>query len=82
MDRFESHLGCNYDPAHIAALSDEELAAKIRDSEGWDIDLLRDLVWRADDGENSLGDEWEAADDKEFEAVAFKAAGILGVEIL
>ena len=74
-ERFEMHLGTNYDPAYICSLSDEELAKEIRELGEWDTDLLRDLCWRAD-----IIEEWDEADD-DFEAVAYKAAEILGVEI-
>ena len=74
-ERFEMHLGTNYDPAYICSLSDEELAKEIRELGEWDPDLLRDLCWRAD-----IIEEWDEAED-DFEAVAYKAAEILGVEI-
>lgn len=74
-ERFEMHLGTNYDPAYICGLSDEELAQEIREANEWDTDLLRDLCWRAD-----IIEEWDAAGD-DFETVAYKAAEILGVEI-
>lgn len=72
--RFETHLGWNYDPCYVSSLSDEELAAEIRESD-WDADLLRDLCWRAD-----MIEEWIAAED-DFESIAFAAAEKLGVEI-
>lgn len=75
-ERFEMHLGTNYDPAYICSLSDEELAKEIRELGEWDTDLLRDLCWRA-----GIIEEWEEAED-DFEEVAFKAAEKLGVEIL
>ena len=74
-ERFEMHLGTNYDPAYICSLSDEELAKEIRELGEWDPDLLRDLCWRAD-----IIEEWDEAED-DFEAVAYKAAEILGAEI-
>ena len=74
-ERFEMHLGTNYDPAYICSLSDKELAKEIRELGEWDTDLLRDLCWRAD-----IIEEWDEAED-DFEAVAYKAAEILGVEI-
>ena len=74
-ERFITHLGLNYDPAYICGLSEEELAEKIRESNEWDTDLLRDLCWRAD-----IIEEWDEAGD-DFETVAYKAAEILGVEI-
>ena len=75
-ERFEMHLGTNYDPSYICSLSDEELAKEIRELGEWDTDLLRDLCWRA-----GIIEEWEEAEDN-FEEVAFKAAEKLGVEIL
>ena len=74
-ERFVTNLGTNYDPAYICGLSDEELAQKIRELGEWDTDLLRDLCWRAD-----IIEEWDEAEG-DFEAVAYKAAEILGVEI-
>ena len=74
-ERFITHLGFNYDPAYICSLSDEELAEKIRESNEWDTDLLRDICWRAD-----IIEEWDSAED-DFEVVAYKAAEILGIEI-
>ena len=73
-ERFKMHLGVNYDPKWLCSLSDEELAKEIRDLNEWDPDLLRDLCWRAD-----IIEEWDEAED-DFEAVAYKAAEILGVE--
>ena len=55
-ERFEMHLGTNYDPAYICSLSDEELAKEIRELGEWDTDLLRDLSWRAD-----IIEEWDEA---------------------
>ena len=74
-ERFITHLGVNYDPKWLCSLSDEELAKEIRELGEWDTDLLRDLCWRAD-----IIEEWDEAED-DFEAVAYKAAEILGVEI-
>ena len=74
-ERFITHLGVNYDPKWLCSLSDEELAKEIREIGEWDTDLLRDLCWRAD-----IIEEWDEAED-DFEAVAYKAAEILGVEI-
>lgn len=74
-DRFITHLGHNYLPEYLCRLSDEELAQEIRNNPEWDIDLLRDLAWRAD-----LIEEWENAGEN-FEEVAYKAAEVLGVEI-
>ena len=73
--RFVTPLGFNYDPAYICELSDEELAEKIREATEWDIDLLRDLCWRA-----GIIEEWDESRD-DYVEVAYKAAEILGVEI-
>ena len=64
-------------PSYLAEMSDSELAKEISDSEVWDPDYLADLAWRA-----GLWEEWQDADGDTFESVAFKAAEILGVEIL
>lgn len=71
----------NYDPyerpSYLAEMSDSDLAKKISDSDEWIPEYLADLAWRA-----GLWEEWEDADGDTFESVAFKAAEILGVEIL
>lgn len=54
----------------------ETLAELIRNSDEWDFEALADLCRIA-----GIDDEWNAADDMSFEAVAYKAAEILGVEI-
>lgn len=54
----------------------QEIAKEIRDSDIWDAELLAQLC-----DEAGMIDEWNAADAENFEAVAFKAAGKLGVEI-
>lgn len=53
-----------------------EIAEEIRSSETWDNDLLAELCEAA-----GMTDEWNAADGETFEAVAYKAAEKLGVEI-
>lgn len=55
----------------------EELAEAIRNAPAWDPELLEALC-----DEAGLSDEWRDADGDGFEAVAFKAADALGVEIL
>lgn len=55
----------------------EELAETIASSGEWNFDALAELCRRA-----GLEDEWDEADGDTFEAVAFKAADVLGVEIL
>lgn len=47
-ERFDETVGAHLDPAWLCDLSDEELAAEIRKSEGWDADLLRELCYRGD----------------------------------
>lgn len=74
MDRFETHLGTNYNPEWISSLTDEELAEEIRAFPEWDADLCRDLCWRA----NLLKDFLEAED---FSPVVQAAAEKLGVDI-
>lgn len=54
----------------------EELACEIRSLSTWDMDLLERLCEMA-----GIVDEWRAADDESFEAVAQHAADILGVDI-
>ena len=76
MERFKSHLGESYDPEYLCSLSDEELAEKIRSLPEWDVDLNRDLCWRA-----GMIEEWEAADGDSFEEVVQAAAEKLGVKI-
>lgn len=53
-----------------------EIAEEIRSSETWDNDLLAELCEAA-----GMTEEWNAADGEIFEAVAYKAAEKLGVEI-
>ena len=61
----------------VSALSDIELARKIAASDEWIPEDLAELARRA-----GLWEEWQDADGDTFESVAFKAAEILGVEIL
>ena len=53
-----------------------EIAEEIRSSETWDNGLLAELCEAA-----GMTEEWNAADGETFEAVAYKAAEKLGVEI-
>lgn len=78
-NRFDTtSAGCHYTPGYLVSLSDEELAAALREEN--DGDLLRDLLYRAD-----LLDEYDAMDEHEQEMhgwdLIYKAADILGVEI-
>lgn len=54
----------------------KEIAEKIRQADTWDNELLAELCELA-----GLSEEWKSADGETFEAVAYKAADILGVEI-
>ena len=54
-----------------------EIAAAIRSADTWDPDLCAELREMA-----GLEDEWEAADGESFESILFRAAELLGVEIL
>ena len=53
-----------------------EIAADIRRSDTWDLDLCKELCEVA-----GMADEWKAADGETFEEVVFSAAKKLGVEI-
>lgn len=53
-----------------------EIARKLRETDTWDMDLLKELCELA-----GMEAEWEAADGDTFEAVAYAAAEKLGVEI-
>lgn len=71
---FEEIGSERYTPADIAAMTNEELAAAIREADDWDAHLLEDLVWRAfgdDEHMTEVGDE-----------ICFRAAEVLGVEIV
>lgn len=74
-ERFDETVGAHLDPAWLCDLSDEELAAEIRKSEGWDADLLRELCYRGD----TLR-EFIKANDCDCPAI-YAAAEKLGVEI-
>jgi hypothetical protein len=55
----------------------QEIAQELRESDTWDEDQLKKLCELA-----GMEEEWEQADGEEFEAVAYKAAEKLGVEII
>lgn len=55
----------------------EALANKIKESDTWDGDQLEKLCEYA-----GLSEEWAEADGDTFEQIAYKAAEILGVEII
>lgn len=64
-------------PEAITVESEAEILAKrIRESGEWDPELLKRLCDLA-----GLSEEWSEADGESFEAVAYRAADILGVEI-
>lgn len=54
-----------------------EIAAAIRGLDYWDIDLCKALVEAA-----GLADAWNDPEAESVEPIVFKAADILGVEIL
>lgn len=54
----------------------EEIANELNAMDTWNDELLAELCSLA-----GLEEEWENADGDTFEAVAYKAAEILGVEI-
>ena len=58
-------------------MTTKEIAKEIKNADTWDFDLCGELCDRA-----GLADEWDAADGESFEAVIFKAAEKLGVEVL
>ena len=55
----------------------QELARAIKAADTWDLDQLEKLCELA-----GMAEEWKQADGEEFEAVAYKAAEKLGVEII
>jgi len=71
---FEEIGNDRYTPEDIAAMTNEELAAAIREADDWDAHLLEDLVFRA------FGDEEHMQE--VGDSVCFKAAEALGVEIV
>lgn len=74
--RFDTSIvGSHYNPSYLLSLSDEELAAEIKELDYWDYDLCRDLCYRAD-----MLDEFMATEEGN-EELLLKAAEKLGVEI-
>lgn len=70
MTRFDTHLGFNYNPEYLTSLSDEELIELIDECPDWDMDLLKDLVWRASCKDDRIEDLWgndEATPEELFE---------------
>lgn len=75
--RFDTSIvGSHYNPSYLLSLSDEELAAEIKELDYWDYDLCRDLCYRAD-----MLDEFMATEKDFDEELLQKAAEKLGVEI-
>lgn len=74
-ERFSNEVGCHYNPEYLCNLSDEELAAEIRDLPEWDDDLLRELCYRGD-----TLDKYLEAEEPDCPAI-HEAAEKLGVEI-
>lgn len=54
----------------------EELAVSFREKDVWNMAECEKLCWLA-----GMEDEWKRADGENFEAVLYKAANKLGVEI-
>jgi hypothetical protein len=54
-----------------------EIAEAIRNADEWDLDDCRELCELA-----GLSEEWAKADGETFEQVIYKAAEILGVEVI
>ena len=75
-ERFATETGCHYSPKYLCGLSDEELGSEIRSLDSWDVDLGRELCYRAD-----LLDEWCKADADDTEKLIYTAAEKLGVEL-
>ena len=67
----EAYVAENY-PSEEAV----ELAERIREADEWNTEDLAELCEMA-----GLEKEWQEADGETFEQVAYKAAGLLGVEI-
>lgn len=74
-ERFSDEVGSHYSPEYLCNLSDEELAAEIRDLPGWDDDLLRELCYRGD-----TLDEYLEAEEPDCPAI-YAAAEKLGVSL-
>lgn len=53
------------------------LAKRIQQSQEWNLEDIKELISYA-----GLEDEWNAADADEAESIIYKAADILGVEVL
>lgn len=90
MKRFVTHLGLNYDPEYICELSDEELAAKIRECASADTDLERDVIYRASILDSSIEDAFDALESREADGedttddyidLLFRAADVLHIEL-
>lgn len=75
-ERFDNTVGCHYSPEYLCSLSDDELVSEIRSLDSWDVDLCRELCYRAD-----LLDEWCEADADDTEKLIYTAAERLGVSL-
>ena len=53
------------------------LAKRIQQSQEWNLEDIKELISHA-----GLEDEWNAADAEDAESIIYKAADILGVEVL
>lgn len=73
MERFKMHLGANIAPAYLCSLSDEELLAELEDT--WDVDLLRDLAWRASLIDAEIDDKY--FDEADFEDIYNRCSALL-----
>lgn len=90
MTRFVTHLGLNYDPEYVCSLSDDELAAKIRECSDADTDLERDVIYRASIWDSTIEDAFDALESREADGedvtdeyidLLFRAADVLHIEL-
>ena len=72
-DYINTYGTVGYTPAEIAAMTDTELAAAIREEPDWNPALLEDLIWRAFP---EYDEPWEVGD-----PICYDAARALGVPI-
>lgn len=72
-DHINTYGTVGYTPAEIAAMTDADLAAAIRNEEDWNPSLLEDLIWRAFP---DYDEPWEVGD-----PICYEAAEALNVEI-
>lgn len=92
MIRFRETIGGNYySPEFICGLDDAELAKMIRDSEEYEWELIRDIVYRAYGSQDDFDKQVDDFEDTEFDdpdiefneavKIAIRAAEILGVDV-